>query len=396
MKITEIECHVLLDPDYDPAATSSSQDDLVVFVHTDEGIVGIGETDTNPWVARACIESPGTHTMGLGLKQMLIGLDPLDTESIWQRLYVGSAMTGRRGAGICALGAIDMALWDIKGKHFKQPCWKLLGGAQQPNVTPYASLQPAGSDAASYVASLVKWLMRAKELGFSAAKLEVTPFGPYAHQCFRGDDRVIIDAVARCREAVGSDFTLMLDVQYAWSDARRALSTLRQIEPYGLFFVETPIWIDDLDGYAHLHDHLGIPIAAGEWQNTRFEFADLMDRGKVDVVQPDVGRCGGLTEAMRICRMAQDRGRLIVPHCWKTLIGITASLHMAAAVPHCPFIEYLPTRLCDSALRRDLVSDHLVFNKGKIELPQRPGLGIDVNTDALRHFSRAASTVFPS
>src|SRR5688572_24266007 len=114
MKITNIECHVLLDPGYDASATSSAQDDLVVLVHTDEGIVGIGKVDTNPWVARACIESPGTHTMGRGLKDMLIGLDPLDIEAIWQRLYVGSAMTGRRGAGICAIGAIDMALWDIR------------------------------------------------------------------------------------------------------------------------------------------------------------------------------------------------------------------------------------------------------------------------------------------
>lgn len=396
MKITDIECHVLLDPAFDPGATSSAQDDLVVLVHTDQGITGIGETDTNPWVARACIDSPGTHTMGLGLKQMLIGMDPLDTEAIWQRLYVGSAMTGRRGAGICAIGAIDMALWDIKGKYLKQPCWKLLGGAQQPHVRPYASLQPVGNDTESYTASLIEWLSKAKELGFAAAKLEVTPFGPYAHQRFRADERAIIDIVSKCRDAVGRDFTLMLDVQYAWSDARQALRTLKQLEAYDLFFVETPLWIDDLDGYAYLHDHLGIRIAAGEWQNTRFEFADLMDRGKVDVAQPDVGRCGGLSEAMRICQMARDRGRLIVPHCWKTLIGIAASLHMAAAIPHCPFVEYLPAHLCESALRRELVRDNLEFENSRLELPQRPGLGIELNTDALRRFAKAAMSLSPS
>ncbi|MBT4501243.1 MAG: mandelate racemase/muconate lactonizing enzyme family protein, partial [Gemmatimonadetes bacterium] len=115
MKITGIDCHVLLVPDFDSEACSSAQDDLVVVVHTDEGISGIGETDTNPWVARACIRAPGTHCMGLGLEEMLIGENPLQPEAVWQKLYSGSKMTGRRGALICAMGAIDMALWDIRG-----------------------------------------------------------------------------------------------------------------------------------------------------------------------------------------------------------------------------------------------------------------------------------------
>ena len=113
MKITGIDCHVLLDPAYEREATSSNQDDIVVEIHTDEGISGIGETDLNAWVARACIEAPGTHTMDLGLAETLIGLDPLDPVAIWDRLYVGTAMTGRRGALVHALGALDIALWDI-------------------------------------------------------------------------------------------------------------------------------------------------------------------------------------------------------------------------------------------------------------------------------------------
>ena len=128
VKITGIDCHVLLDPAYEREATSSNQDDIVVEVHTDEGISGIGETDLNAWVARACIEAPGTHTMDLGLAETLIGLDPLDPVAIWDRLYVGTAMTGRRGALVHALGAIDIALWDICGKAAGKPTWQLLGG----------------------------------------------------------------------------------------------------------------------------------------------------------------------------------------------------------------------------------------------------------------------------
>ena len=125
MKITKIECHVLLDPEYDPAATSSAQDDLVVEVHTDEGIVGIGETDVNPWIARECIEAPGTHTMDQGLGSIFIGENPLEIEKLWWKAYQATAMTGRRGALINALGAIDMALWDIAGKAADKPVWQL-------------------------------------------------------------------------------------------------------------------------------------------------------------------------------------------------------------------------------------------------------------------------------
>lgn len=129
-----------------------------------------------------------------------------------------------------------------------------------------------------------------------------------------------------------------------------------------------------------------MPIAAGEWQNTRFEFADLMDIGLVDVAQPDVGRVGGLTEAMRVCQMAGQRGRRIVPHCWKTGIGIAASAHLAAVTPHCPFIEYLPPPLCDSQLRQDLVIEELCLTNGVLALPQKPGLGIEIDRAALRRF----------
>src|SRR5581483_8300222 len=137
MKIVRIDCHVLLDPGYDVGATSSSQDDIVVEIHTDEGISGIGETDVNPWIARACIEAPGTHNMGLGLREMLIGADPLDIEDLWQRLYVGSAMNGRRGAVINAIGALDLALHDLRGKALGKPCYEMLCGAAQGKMTPY-------------------------------------------------------------------------------------------------------------------------------------------------------------------------------------------------------------------------------------------------------------------
>ncbi|HIG29574.1 MAG TPA: mandelate racemase/muconate lactonizing enzyme family protein [Verrucomicrobiales bacterium] len=387
MTITDIECHILLVPDVRSDVTSSAQDNIVVRVLTDEGLVGIGETDVNPWVARAAIESPSTHTMGLGLKEMLVG-QSLDEspEKIWEKLYTGSAMNGRRGAVICAIGALDMAMWDLRGKAAGKPCWQLLGTKAKDVIVPYASLQPNGNSFEEYRDSLVEWVLRARSLGFKAAKLEVTLTGPYNHSGLNEPDQRTTEVVEACRTAVGDDFVLMVDVQYAWSDVDRALRTLQTWKDLNLFFIETPLQIDNLKGYAQLHREAPMPIAAGEWQTTRFEFEDLMDVGQVDVAQPDIGRVGGLTEARRVCQMALERERIIVPHCWKTGIGIAASAHLASVTDHCPYIEFLPAELCDSDLRKELVVDELEMINGEIPLPQKPGLGIELNEEALVRF----------
>jgi len=175
-------------------------------------------------------------------------------------------------------------------------------------------------------------------------------------------------------------------VAYAWSDVDQALSVLEQLEQNSLFFVETPLDIDDLDGYAALHAASPIRIAAGEWQNTHFEFEDLADRGQVDVLQPDVGRVGGFTEARKVCELAEARDRLIVPHCWKTAIGIAASAHLAAACSVCPYIEFLPAELSESPIRKSLVMDEPPLVDGTLPLPTRPGLGIELNRDALERY----------
>ena len=396
MKITRIDCHILLDPAYDVGSTSSAQDDIVVEIHTDEGLSGIGESDVNPWIARACIQAPGTHTMGLGLSEMLLGADPLNVEALWERMYVGSAMNGRRGAMIHAMGALDIALHDLRGKALGKPCYELLGGAARPFITPYASLQPEVSSFDAYRESLIAWALRAKALGFRAAKAEVTPCGPYAHKGLKATHDQMTETIGALRQAVGPDFTLMVDVQYAFADADACLAAIRDWVDFNLFFIETPLPSDDLAGYARVATEQPIPIAAGEWLATRFEFLDLMDRGKVQVVQPDMGRVGGLTEAKRVCDLAAQRGLTVVPHLWKTGISIAAAAHMAAAVPHCAFIEFLPAKLCESALRKELVTDELQMVDGVIPLPKRPGLGVEFNRDALERFKEAAERAAPS
>jgi len=248
MKISKIETHVLLDPGYDPEACSSAQDDIVVLIHTDDGITGIGEVDTNPWVAQTMIHARGTHVLGLGLAEMLLGQNPLDPEALWDKLYTGSFMTGRRGLGICAMGALDMALWDIRGKALGLPCWHFLGGARRSQITPYASLLPTGRTAPEYRGSLVAKAKEAKRLGFRAGKMEVCVKGPYAHNTLQEGDDAVIETVAACREAVGTDFVMMVHVCYCWNNAKEALRVLERLEPYNLFFMETPLQI----GRAHV------------------------------------------------------------------------------------------------------------------------------------------------
>lgn len=386
IKITDIETYLLLASNFDTAKTSSAQDSFVVVVRTDEGLTGVGESDVNPWIARACVEAPGTHTMSLGIKNLLLGQDPLDIESLWRRVYVGTAMDGRRGALIHALGAVEMALWDVKGKALNKPVFELLGGAARTKVTPYASLQPSGHSVEEYRDSLVEWALRAKQLGFRAMKAEVTLGGPYAHSNLHESYDRHTEIVAAVRSAIGPEVELMIDVQYLWDTYEDAITVVSDWAEFDLFFLETPIWVDNLDDYARLHDAAPMRIAMGEWLATRHEFEQAMDRGKLDVVQPDVGRVGGLSEARAVCEMAAERGRIVVPHCWKTGISVSATAHLAFVTPQCPFIEYLPPDICEETLRKELVEEDIYLVDGYLGQPTKPGLGVELNWEAIKRY----------
>ncbi|MBN9258561.1 MULTISPECIES: mandelate racemase/muconate lactonizing enzyme family protein [unclassified Mesorhizobium] len=389
LTITGIECHVLLAPDFDPGMTSSAQDSLIVVIHTDGGVSGIGESDANPWMLKTCIEAPGTHTMGLSIKDMLIGEDPFKIGDIWRKLYLGTAMNGRRGAVIHAMGAVEMALWDLCGKAVGKPVHALLGGATRDRITPYASLQPAGHGFEDYRDALVQSALNAKTLGFKAIKSEVTMNGPYAHGGMRESYDRHTEVVAAVRKAVGPDMTLMIDVQYLWEDAATCLSVVKDWKEFDIYFLETPIWSDNVREMAKLAESAPMKIACGEWLATRHEFTELMDIGKIGVAQPDVGRVGGIGEAKIVCDMAKERGLTIVPHCWKTGVSISATAHLAFVTDHCAFIEYLPPQLCVERLRRELAQEELTLDNGTIPLPVKPGLGVEVDWDVVKRYTVA-------
>lgn len=398
MKITDIRCHVLLDPGYEADATSSAQDDLVVEVVTDEGLTGVGESDINAWIGRACIEAPGTHTMDTGLRQALLGVDPVAAgpEELWERLYVATAMTGRRGALVHALGALDIALWDLRGKAAGVPTWQLLGTQAESLPRPYASLLPHARTFDDLLTRFVEQTTAAQRAGFGAAKLELLICGPYASTGLDEPDDRMIEIIAAVREATGPDFTIMVDVGYAWDSARRALEVISTWAEHDVYFVETPLWADDVSGYAELARSSPVPIAAGEWLATRFEFRDLVERGCLHVLQPDVGRVGGLTEARRVCRLGQEHGLRVIPHSWKTGITVAATAHLAAVTANMPFFECVPRDMAESALRRDLLRHGPDVTDGRFALPDAPGLGIELDEDALARFERAGTARWPA
>ena len=179
----------------------------------------------------------------------------------------------------------------------------------------------------------------------------------------------------------------MIDMQNGWSDAGRALATIRAIEPYHVFFVEAPLPPDNLDAYARLADAVDTRIAAGDWGfATRFEFEDLMTRGHVDVVQPSSVRSGGISEILKIAEAAYRRGLLCIPHAWSHMVGVAAEVHMAAVTPNMPYFEY-PIAFPDSPIVSELLDPPLVPDAdGTIEVPRRPGLGVRLNEETVKRF----------
>ena len=393
MKITAVRTHVLLDPGYEADATSSAQDGIVVEIETDEGLVGVGESDVNAWVARACIEAPGTHTMDQGLGQVLIGLDPGDPVAVWERVYRATAMTGRRGALVHAMGAVDMAIWDLAGKARGVPVWRLLGEPVRQELTPYASLLPQARTLDEFQQALVAQAVWARDAGFRAVKLELPFTGPYVSTGLAVGDAPMGETIAAVRRAIGDEMTLMADVVYAWQSVDHALAVIETWADYGLFFVETPLWPDDLAGYRELSRRSPIPIASGEWLSTAHEFEDLLERGGVLIAQPDVGRVGGITEARKVCTLARRLGRTVVPHAWKTGITIAATAQLNVVSENMPYFEWVPEAFAESRLRRELLRVGPRVEAGRLRLPEGPGLGVELDRDRLAEFEAAADRI---
>jgi L-alanine-DL-glutamate epimerase-like enolase superfamily enzyme len=283
-------------------------------------------------------------------------------------MYYHTNRYGRRGAALHAISGADLALWDLRGKALGQPVHDLLGGAHRQDVRAYASYL-FGADPLQ-TAELAR---QAIDLGLTAVKFGWGPFGR--------DEAVDLAHVESARRAVGEDHNLMVDAGQCW-DASTALGRARRLEPYRIDWLEEPLSQDDLAGYAELCPQSPVPIAAGEGGVTRWDFEDLIRCG-VQILQPDVAFCGGLTVCRAASQAARMAGRRCVPHCFSTGINLAASLHWMAASPEGDLVEYC---LRPSPLMRRLVRNLPPLVDGRVKVPDGPGLGIELDESILDRY----------
>jgi L-alanine-DL-glutamate epimerase-like enolase superfamily enzyme len=351
----------------------SGQDALIVRVTTDAGITGIGEVDSAPMSVKGAIEGPFSHTATTGLREVLIGEDPFETERLWYKMYRANIYAGRRGIGIHAMSGIDMALWDIKGKALGMPVWKLLGGGFHKKLRCYASSLFGPTPQATH--DLAR---RFRDRGFNAVKFGWDPMGR--------DAQTDIALVAQGRKGLGDDADLLIDAGLVW-DAKTAIQRARAFEPYNIFWLEEPLRPDDYDGYRKLSEATATRIAAGEEESNRLSFIELMDRGRIDVVQIDLTRCGGFTEAMKIASLAHDRGLMVANHGFTTYVNVTAALHFLNSIPNALIVEFVAEE--ETTLREKITQQKLRAVGGYLAIPDAPGLGIDLDEAGLAKYGVA-------
>ena len=371
MKITDVEAIILRQPTLDDGIADGSQDDLVIKVHTDEGIVGIGEVDSAPEAVAALVDRESSHAIAGSLKDLLVGEDPRDVERLWTKMYRGLIYIGRRGIALHALSGIDIALWDIKGKAAGKPVHELLGGAKRESVRAYASmLMP---DTPEETAERVSALC---DDGFTAVKLGWGPLGQ--------DPQHDVKLAAAATDAAG-DCEILIDAGLGYgSDAKTAIGVARELEQIGVFWLEEPFEPDEYEAYAELADAVDIRVAAGEQDTTVWGFRELIERGRVDLVQPDVTRCGGITEWLRIAELARANGVETVPHAWKSGIIKAASLQCNAVIPDALFQEYC---VADTPINQTLTHERLPLEDGGvIKIPTAPGIGVTLDEDVVAHY----------
>ncbi|MBI1394849.1 MAG: mandelate racemase/muconate lactonizing enzyme family protein [Betaproteobacteria bacterium] len=379
MKIVDINVHPLRTPLETPFAFSQgwvrSRSATLVEVVTDEGITGWGEAFAQglepPQIAAAVIES--------ALKPLLMNEDPLATEVLWHRMYHATRDYGRKGSVTAGISAIDIALWDIAGQAYGVPVHRLLGGAFRTRVQAYATgfYRITGQGEAS---RLGEEAIAHFEAGFRAMKVKLG-YG-------LADDLQVMKEVGR--SLAGRGVTLMVDTNHAYGVAD-AIRLGYGLADYDLRWYEEPVAPEHIGGYREVRDRLPMPIAGGENEHTLYGFRDFLGAGAVDIAQPDLGSVGGFSACRHVIALAQAHGVQINPHVWGSAIAQAASLQLIAAVPVAhhnvfaeePIFEYDRS---SHPFRQLLVREPVTQQGGWIDIPQRPGLGVEVDRDVIEKY----------
>ncbi len=339
---------------------------VLVEIFTNNGLVGLGNAALAPVVTKSLIDTY--------LKPLLIGADPWDTEFLWQQMYRRTMAFGRKGVAMTAISAVDIALWDLLGKDAKQPVFRLLGGRTKENIPVYASRLYAMS-----IPELRAEAQRYKDEGYTAMKLR---FGRGPIDGAEGMQKNV-ELVREARDVVGDGVDLMADAYMEWTldYAKRMLPLL---EPYRLRWLEEAVIPDDTRGYAELKRQQRVPIAGGEHEFTIFGFRDLLENNALDYIQFDTNRVGGISQAQKICALAESFQVPVVPHA-----GQMHNYHVVMASLNSPIAEFFPK--VDVEVGNELF--WYIFDgepepvNGCIDLDDTmPGLGLTVNEESLMRF----------
>lgn len=359
-----------------------SFDSVLVRIETECGLVGYGE-------AKEEVGSEGnSHALVALINRkfapLLVGEDPRDVNRHWERMYNGPRdhyaldrghvfpILGRRGVTVSAISGIDIALWDLLGRHLGVPVWRLLGGCKSRTMPAYAS--GGWADAEGIGEQLLGYVKRG---GFRAVKMRVGVID--------GDPANSARRVHAAREALGPDVGLACDAHGTWT-VSEAKAFCRLVEDANLMWFEEPVSADDKRGMAEVRASTSVPIAAGESEFNRFDFRDLAELRAADIFQPDLAICGGISEAMRIGAIASAWNLRLAPHLWTGALAFAAGVHVAAASPAGWILEY---SLGANPLLHELAHEKFTVVDGQLEIPDRPGLGVTIDEGFAERFTVA-------
>src|SRR5215217_7746891 len=320
MRITDVETIVLRLPDAGEVC-DGTQDAFVVRILTDAGIEGIGEGDSSPTVLQAMFDAPLSNSIGRGLRDLLLGQDPLQIEPLWQRMMDGTLYLGGSGVRLTAISAAEMALWDIKGRSCGRPIHELLGGAFRHRLRAYGSV--LFPEDPTNLGQVRENAVRLGEAGFTAMKFGWGGFGR--------DLKSDVALVRAVREAAGAEVRLMIDVGLCW-DLSMTLERARALAEFDLYWLEAPMPHEPVSAWAELCARSPIRISSespgGFWESLRF-----VREGRLHVILPDASNVGGIGAWKRVAQAAATEGSWCVPHCFSTGILASASLHLLANQP---------------------------------------------------------------
>jgi D-galactarolactone cycloisomerase len=346
----------------------------LIAVHTDAGLVGVGSVYTSDALVKSALAL---------LEPLYRGESALEPERVSEKLHQSTFWLGRGGSITHTISGIDIALWDILGQATGQPVGRLLGGRYREKAQPYASL------VMTEPTLLAEHLRHLKARGFRAFKMGWGPFGRVSHAL----DEAI---VAAAREAIGNDCLLMVDAGGSdafWPNGYKwALRTAEMLRQYDVAWFEEPLRPDALDDYVLLRRHAPLPISGGEVLTRRQAFQPFLQAGAFDIVQPDVTKVGGISEARRIGWMAQEYGARLIPHGWNTAVGLAADLQLATALPDTDLVEYLTGSPYIDAI---VAEPWRLDTDGMLTISTAPGLGVQFNPDAIARYTNGVKILTP-